>query len=34
MDIIIHTANDPSILGASVHLLYVGKLDTHVTYDS
>ncbi len=27
MDIIIRTANDPSILGASVHLLYVGKLN-------
>lgn len=25
MEIIISTANDPSILGASVHLLYVGK---------
>jgi hypothetical protein len=27
MDIIIRTANDPSILGASVHLLYIGELE-------
>lgn len=27
MDIIIRTANDPSLLGASVHLLYVGQLN-------
>lgn len=26
MDIIIRTANDPSLLGASVHLLTIGKI--------
>jgi hypothetical protein len=25
MKIIINTANDPSLLGASVHLLYIGE---------